>query len=130
MNQSEYRKEFLGRYHHTITKTPDGGIVILGGRFVLVLLFLYFFRNMDHTLCLFVEEGEERDKSVSTSKNVDQITVSNLVPNELVPGWIEYIYNGKFSFFSVFTLKQGLHQKIYQHLQKTSGTPFFPSILV
>jgi len=82
LNQSEYRQEFLGRYSHTLTRTPGGGLVILGGR------------NMDHTLCLYVEEGEERDKTVNASKDVVELTVSDVMPSAVVGAWIRSAYDG------------------------------------
>jgi len=50
---------------------------------------------MDQTLCLYVEEGEERDKIVVASREVTSVTVSEEWPHEIVSAWIKTIYDGE-----------------------------------
>lgn len=91
------RHKFLGRYHHSVVSTPDG-IVLFGGR------------NMDHTLCLFMEVGEQRfsitkggksskkhDKEAARDKSRDGPRELTLVPEiSSVDAltWIKMIYTG------------------------------------
>jgi len=49
---------------------------------------------MDHTLCLYVEEGESRDKGVNSSENVVAVAVSDAVPSEVVGAWVRSAYDG------------------------------------
>jgi len=82
LNSTKYSNEFLGRYHHSITRTPTGGIVIIGGR------------NMDHTLCLYVEEGESRDRSINRFPDVTSVQVNDSIPSEVVGAWVRSAYDG------------------------------------
>jgi len=76
--------EFLERYHHTVTKTPEG-IIVFGGR------------RADHTMCLYVELGTDRGKFIRMSKKVSQIKTLTLKSNwsgKLLQTWIKRIYFG------------------------------------
>ena len=84
--QDKYHKEFLERYHHTVTRTSSG-IVIIGGN------------NRDHNLCLYVEEGEEQGK-VDTSSNVTTIKINKKWSPEVISAWLETIYTGKNNIYA------------------------------
>uniref|UniRef100_A0A6B2L646 BTB domain-containing protein n=1 Tax=Arcella intermedia TaxID=1963864 RepID=A0A6B2L646_9EUKA len=80
---SQYKKEFVGRYHHTINILPDGGIIVFGGR------------NKDQTLCLFIEEGEARGNITTSFLDTSELYLSKKWPEEVLLDWLKGIYEGK-----------------------------------
>eukprot|EP01124_Arcella_intermedia_P027992 TRINITY_DN5595_c0_g1_i6.p1 TRINITY_DN5595_c0_g1~~TRINITY_DN5595_c0_g1_i6.p1 ORF type:complete len:864 (+),score=241.90 TRINITY_DN5595_c0_g1_i6:45-2636(+) len=80
---SQYKKEFVGRYHHTINILPDGGIIVFGGR------------NKDQTLCLFMEEGEARGNITTSFLDTSELYLSKKWPEEVLLDWLKGIYEGK-----------------------------------
>eukprot|EP01125_Pyxidicula_operculata_P009526 TRINITY_DN3139_c0_g1_i1.p1 TRINITY_DN3139_c0_g1~~TRINITY_DN3139_c0_g1_i1.p1 ORF type:complete len:819 (-),score=143.43 TRINITY_DN3139_c0_g1_i1:8-2464(-) len=85
--ENNLSKNFLGRYHHTVEILPGNSLVVFGGR------------NMDHTLCLYVEEGEAKGDVVNkSSKNQSSTTTTSTLkmklPKSMVVEYIESIYSG------------------------------------
>eukprot|EP01124_Arcella_intermedia_P027988 TRINITY_DN5595_c0_g1_i2.p1 TRINITY_DN5595_c0_g1~~TRINITY_DN5595_c0_g1_i2.p1 ORF type:complete len:877 (+),score=227.58 TRINITY_DN5595_c0_g1_i2:15-2645(+) len=80
---SQYKKEFVGRYHHTINILSDGGIIVFGGR------------NKDQTLCLFMEEGEARGNITTSFLDTSEIYLSKKWSEGILLDWLKSIYEGK-----------------------------------
>lgn len=51
-------------------------------------------RNMDHTLCLYVEEGESRDKTVEKEVELTEVKMAPEVSSEVAMAWVRSAYDG------------------------------------
>jgi len=68
--------------------SKHGDIVVIGGR------------NQDHSLCLYVEEGEFLGKNqvVLPKLNVIGVKINDHISNEIIKTWIELIYTNSHSY--------------------------------